>query len=124
MNEAEITKEFEFEAAHWLPGVPSGHQCGRMHGHTYRVAVHVRGEVDSTTGWVLDFADISRATKPLLAEVDHFCLNEVAGLENPTSENLARWFAERLKGAVPGLAAIRVSETRTSSCLYRLDQLG
>lgn len=122
MRQMEITKEFEFEAAHRLPGVPSGHQCGRMHGHTYRVAVHLRGEVDEATGWVTDFADISRVAKPLLAELDHHCLNDVAGLENPTSENLARWFAERLKGALPGLTAIRVAETRTTSCLYRLDQ--
>jgi 6-pyruvoyltetrahydropterin/6-carboxytetrahydropterin synthase len=121
VSQAEISKEFEFEAAHWLPGVPDGHQCGRMHGHTYRVTVHLRGTVDETTGWIADFADISRATRPLLAELDHHCLNEVAGLKNPTSENLARWFAQRLRGTLPGLSAIRVAETRTTSCLYRLD---
>jgi 6-pyruvoyltetrahydropterin/6-carboxytetrahydropterin synthase len=124
VSQAEISKEFEFDAAHWLPAVPAGHQCGRVHGHTYRVGVHLRGDVDETTGWVVDFADIGRAVKPLLAELDHRCLNDVAGLENPTSEHLARWLADRLKGALPGLTAIAVAETRTTNCVYRVDRTG
>jgi 6-pyruvoyltetrahydropterin/6-carboxytetrahydropterin synthase len=115
---AEIFKEFTFEAAHRLPFVPEGHKCARLHGHSYRVEIHVSGEVDPDAGWVLDFADIKDAFKPLLAKLDHYYLNEIEGLENPTSENLARWIWDRLLPALPGLSRVVVRETCTSGCVY------
>lgn len=114
----ELFKEFTFEAAHRLPHVPPGHKCGRLHGHSFRVEVHVRGEVDHATGWVMDFADIKMAFAPLYERLDHHYLNEVEGLENPTSEVLAVWVWERLLAALPGLARIVVRETCTSGCVY------
>jgi 6-pyruvoyltetrahydropterin/6-carboxytetrahydropterin synthase len=114
----EIFREFTFEAAHRLPRVPEGHKCGRLHGHSYRIEVHVRGEIDGASGWVMDFADLKAAVQPVIDELDHSYLNEVPGLENPTSENLARWTWERLTATLP-LAAVVVRETCTSGCAYR-----
>jgi 6-pyruvoyltetrahydropterin/6-carboxytetrahydropterin synthase len=113
----EIFREFRFEAAHRLPNVRDGHPCARLHGHSYRVQVTVRGPVGADTGWVLDFADISAAFLPLREQLDHHCLNDIAGLENPTSENLARWIWDRLAGTLP-LAAVQVRETDSSGCVY------
>lgn len=114
----EIYREFTFEAAHRLPRVPEGHKCGRLHGHSYRLEVHVQGDVDPGTGWLMDFADIKAAVAPVVAELDHRYLNELPGLENPTSENLARWTWDRLAAALP-LSAVVVRETCTSACTYR-----
>ena len=114
-----IFKEFTFEAAHRLPFVPDGHKCARLHGHSYRVELHVGGQVDPLNGWILDFADIKVAFKPIQDRLDHYYLNEIDGLENPTSENLARWIWERLVPALPGLAQVIVKETCTSGCTYR-----
>ena len=113
----EIFREFTFEAAHRLPYVPEGHKCGRLHGHSYRAEVHVRGEVDPATGWILDFAEIKAAFKPIEDTLDHRYLNEIEGLENPTSENLARWIWQRLECHLP-LARVVVRETCTSGCVY------
>ncbi|GAA0254368.1 6-carboxytetrahydropterin synthase QueD [Saccharothrix mutabilis subsp. mutabilis] len=115
----EIFREFTFEAAHRLPEVPEGHKCARLHGHSYRVTVHVEGPVDPTAGWVMDFGDVKAAFKPLEEQLDHHYLNEVPGLENPTSENLAVWIWDRLAPGLPGLSSVTVRETCTSGCTYR-----
>ncbi len=118
MPEMEIYKEFKFEAAHRLPNVPDGHKCGRIHGHSFEVTIHIRGDVDPAMGWVQDFADIKSAFRPLDEVLDHNYLNEIPGLENPTSENLAAWIWERLESDLPGLCRIEVKETCTSGCVY------
>lgn len=115
----EIFKEFTFEAAHRLPHVPEGHKCSRLHGHSFRVEVHVRGEVGERSGWIMDFADIKEAWGPLHAKLDHYFLNEVEGLENPTSEVLAKWIWKRLLPTLPGLSKVMVRETCTSGCIYQ-----
>ncbi len=115
----EVYKEFQMECAHLLPKVPPGHKCGRLHGHTYRVQIHVRGPVPVETGWIVDFADIKRVFQPVYEQLDHRYLNEVEGLENPTSENLARWIWQRLKPLLPTLCKITVSETCTTGCVYQ-----
>lgn len=115
----EIFKEFGFESAHRLPNVPAGHKCGRLHGHSFKVDVHVAGSVDPVLGWVLDFADIKAAFQPILDQLDHSYLNEIDGLSNPTSENLARWIWNRLVGRLAGLSQLTVRETCTSGCRYR-----
>lgn len=114
----EVFREFTFEAAHRLPHVPAGHKCARLHGHSFRLEVHVEGDVDPETGMVIDFADLKAAFAPLHERLDHHYLNEVDGLENPTSENLARWIWERLDGAMP-LSAVVVRETCTAGVVYR-----
>ncbi|MFD4370041.1 6-carboxytetrahydropterin synthase QueD [Streptomyces sp. NPDC058486] len=115
----EIYREFTFEAAHRLPRVPEGHKCARLHGHSYKITVHVEAPIDPDTGWVMDFGDIKRAFKPIDTQLDHYYLNDIDGLENPTSENLARWIWDRLALTLPGLSAITVRETCTSGCTYR-----
>ena len=118
----ELTKTYGFEAAHRLPMVPSDHKCARMHGHSFGIDVTVAGEVDERMGWLVDFGDISAQVEPLLRqELDHRTLNEVPGLENPTSELLCRWLWRRLSPALPGLSAITVRETCTARCTYRGD---
>ncbi len=115
----EIYKEFRFEAAHLLPNVPPGHKCARLHGHSFRVVLHVEGPVGDDSGWVQDFADLSEAWKPLHAVLDHYYLNDVPGLANPTSENLARFVWARIKPTLPMLSKVVVKETCTSGCVYR-----
>jgi len=114
-----LSKSFGFEAAHWLPCFPEGHKCRRMHGHSFRVDVIVEGELDPSIGYLIDFADIKRATEPIERELDHRCLNEIAGLENPTSEMVAAWIWAKLKPALPMLSEIVVHETCTSTCHFR-----
>ncbi len=114
-----IAKSFTFDAAHSLPAVPEGHPCGRLHGHTYTVTVCLEGDPDARTGWLLDFGEIRRICRPLLEPLDHACLNDVPGLENPTAERLARWLFDRLAPMLPGLAEVTVQETPTSSASYR-----
>jgi 6-pyruvoyltetrahydropterin/6-carboxytetrahydropterin synthase len=115
----EIFKEFTFEAAHLLPNVPEGHKCARLHGHSFRAEIHVHGEAGETTGWIMDFADIKAAFAPFLDQLDHHYLNEVPGLENPTSENIACWIWRKLEPTLAGLAAVVVHETCTSGSIYR-----
>ena len=115
----ELRRTFQVEAAHRLPNLPSDHKCSRLHGHSFRITLRVCGEMDPTLGWVIDYADIKAAFAPLFETLDHHYLNEVEGLENPTSENLAMWVWERLIGVLPGLAAVEVAETCTARCIYR-----
>jgi 6-pyruvoyltetrahydropterin/6-carboxytetrahydropterin synthase len=115
----ELRKTFQFEAAHKLPNVPADHKCARLHGHSFRVEVVVAGECDPRFGWLMDYAEITDAFRPLLDQLDHYYLNEIRGLENPTSENLAKWIWDQLRPALPQLAEIVVAETCMSRCVYR-----
>ena len=114
----EIFKVFTFDAAHWLPRVPEGHKCAKMHGHSFRVEIHIRGKAGSDSGWVTDFAEIAAAFEPLLEQLDHKNLNRIEGLENPTSENLCRWIWVRLKSVLPQLSRIVLQESPESGCIY------
>lgn len=115
----EIFKVFTIEAAHHLPNVPENHKCRRLHGHSFRIEIRVAGPVQDQTGWIMDFADLTRAFQPLYERLDHHYLNEVEGLENPTSEHLARWIWRHLKPALPLLSEVVVRETCTAGCVYR-----
>jgi 6-pyruvoyltetrahydropterin/6-carboxytetrahydropterin synthase len=114
----EIFNRFSLEAARRLPRLPPEHPCSRVHGHSFQIEVYVSGALDPTLGWVLDFADIQRAWQPIHSELDHRYLNEVVGLENPTSELLARWIWQRLQAQLPGLSKIVLMETPNSGCIY------
>ncbi|WP_349263138.1 6-carboxytetrahydropterin synthase QueD [Longimicrobium sp.] len=114
----EIFKEFGFEAAHRLPNLPPEHKCARLHGHSYRVEIRVQGPLDPALGWVMDFADLKAAFRPLYDQLDHNYLNDIEGLENPTSEVLARWIWSRLHPRLPLLSRVVVRETCTSGCSY------
>ena len=116
----ELNREYGFEAAHRLPKVAPDHPCARMHGHSFRFEVVVSGEIDPDMGWLIDFDHISSVVEPLVrGELDHRSLNDVPGLENPTSEMLCAWLWKRLSPLLPGLSAITVHETCTARCTYR-----
>lgn len=115
----ELRRTFQFEAAHRLPHVPPGHKCARLHGHSFQVEVVVEGPVDPHLGWVMDYADIKAAFAPLYQRVDHHFLNEIPGLENPTSERIAEWIWSQLKPNLPLLAEVVVAETCTARCVFR-----
>lgn len=114
----DIFKVFTVEAAHRLPHVPDGHKCARLHGHSFRIELHLSGPVDPQAGWVMDFADVKAAFKPTYDRLDHHYLNDIPGLENPTSEQLAKWIWDQTKPVLPLLSAIVVHETCTSGCRY------
>jgi 6-pyruvoyltetrahydropterin/6-carboxytetrahydropterin synthase len=116
----EIYKTFTIEAAHRLPNVPEEHKCRRLHGHSFQIEIRVSGPVVEC-GWVQDFADLSRAFQPLFQQLDHNYLNDIPGLENPTSEHLAKWIWQRLKPTLPLLSEVHVRETCTAGCVYRGD---
>jgi 6-pyruvoyltetrahydropterin/6-carboxytetrahydropterin synthase len=115
----ELRKTFQFESAHLLPHLPQSHKCRRLHGHSFKVDIVVTGEVDAQLGWVMDYADITKAFKPIWEKLDHHYLNELPGLENPTSENIATWIWGQLKPRLPLLTEVVVAETCTAKCVYR-----
>ena len=117
----EIFQELRLESAHRLPRVPADHKCARLHGHSFLIEVWVTGEPGADTGWVIDYADVAAAIQPVHEALDHRYLNDVEGLENPTSENLARWIWARVAPALPGLSKIVVRETCDTGCVYRGD---
>ena len=118
----ELTQRYRFEAAHQLPRVPPDHKCFRMHGHSFEIEVSILGELDERTGWLLDFGEVSAVVEPLIEkELDHRTLNDVPGLENPTSEMLCLWLWRRLTPSLPMISAITVHETCTARCTYRGD---
>jgi 6-pyruvoyltetrahydropterin/6-carboxytetrahydropterin synthase len=113
-----LIKELRFEAAHRLPQVPAGHKCARLHGHSFKLELSVEGPVNPETGWFLDYAEIDRVWAPLYERLDHNYLNEIEGLENPTSENLAHWLWQRIKPELPALRRVTVYETCDARCEY------
>lgn len=115
----ELRKSFQIESAHRLPNVPSGHKCARLHGHSWVIEIVLEGPVGEETGWVMDFADVKEAFRPIHDQLDHHYLNEIPGLENPTSERLAVWIWDRLKPVLPLLSEVVIAETCTSRCVYR-----
>jgi len=115
----ELRKTFQFEAAHLLPRLPESHKCRRLHGHSFQVEIAVAGPCDPELDWLMDYADLAAAFDPLWAQLDHHYLNDVPGLENPTSENIAVWIWDRLKPSLRGLTEVVVAETCTARCVYR-----
>ncbi|HEV8382885.1 MAG TPA: 6-carboxytetrahydropterin synthase QueD [Gemmatimonadales bacterium] len=115
----EIRKSFTIEAAHRLPNLPPDHKCARLHGHSFNIEIAAGGPIDPVTGWIIDYADIKAAFQPIYDQLDHNYLNDIAGLENPTSEHLALWIWERLKPELHNLTAVIVHETCTTTCEYR-----
>ena len=115
----ELRKTFQFEAAHLLPKLPETHKCRRLHGHSFKVDIVVAGPCDPELGWLIDYADMNAAFRPLWQQLDHHYLNEIPGLENPTSERIAAWIWERLKPTLPQLIEVVVAETCTARCAYR-----
>lgn len=114
-----LKRSFSFDSAHFLPNVPQGHKCGRLHGHTYTCTIHVQGELGEESGWLIDFGDLKKILGPIKEELDHRLLNDISGLENPTSEILCYWIWNKLKPILPILEAVEIAETCTTSCTYK-----
>lgn len=119
MKQIELQKQFSFDASHCLPNLEDGHKCKRLHGHTFKVIITIRGIVDPQKGWVMDFSEITKLVQPLIDQLDHHYLNEIEDLENPTSENIAIWVWDHLKPDLPLLHAIQIKESETSTCTYK-----
>lgn len=115
----EIFRVFHLQCARRLPALPEAHPCSRVHGHSFRIELTLDGELDPVLGWVVDFADIGRAWQTVHDALDHRCLNDIDGLDNPTSERLAIWLWDRLKPTLPGLSQLKVMETHDAGCVYR-----
>ena len=112
-----IFKEFTFEAAHKLPLLPRTHKCSKLHGHSFKVRISVNGALNEL-GWVMDFSELKRICNPYIEELDHSYLNEINGLENPTSENIAIWIWDKIKILMPNVNSVEVRETCNSGCIY------
>jgi 6-pyruvoyltetrahydropterin/6-carboxytetrahydropterin synthase len=111
---------FQFEAAHLLPNLPPQHKCSRLHGHSFHGEIAVAGPLDPHLGWVMDFGDIHKSIQSFILEnLDHRYLNEISGLENPTSENIAAWLWDKMQPHIPGLCEIVVGETCQTACHYQ-----
>lgn len=114
----ELSRKYNFAAAHYLPKAPDGHKCRRLHGHSYEVEIAVRGTVDPESGWLVDYGEIDRYVRPVIGELDHRTLNELEGLENATSEILCAWLWGRLQEDLPNLFRVTVAETCAAACHY------
>ncbi|QEC74546.1 6-carboxytetrahydropterin synthase QueD [Mucilaginibacter ginsenosidivorax] len=113
-----IYKQFTFDAAHFSPNVPEGHKCKKLHGHTYQVTIFLEAAVLESDGWVMDFTELKAIVKPLVAQLDHSLLNDIEGLENPTTENLAIWLWQKIYPQLQILKRIELKETPTSGVIY------
>ncbi len=113
-----IYKQFTFDSAHFLPGVPEGHKCRNLHGHTYSLTVYIEGELEEGTGWVIDYAVLKKNIQPVIDLVDHKLLNDIPELVNPTSEILSIWFWDKIKPLYAGLKRIELKETASSGVIY------
>jgi 6-pyruvoyltetrahydropterin/6-carboxytetrahydropterin synthase len=115
----ELRKSFQFEAAHLLPHLPATHKCRRLHGHSFKVEIVVAGECDAKLGWLMDYAEIKSVFSPIWEKLDHQYLNEIPGLENPSSDIIAAWIWRQLKPQLPLLVEVMVAETCTAQAVYR-----
>lgn len=114
----QIYKEFSFDSAHFLPNVPDGHKCKEMHGHTYRLRVFIRGDLDPRLGWIMDFKELKDALLPVIDQLDHKLINNIKGLQNPTAENITVWIWEQIRPSLPLLSRIELYETPTTGVIY------
>lgn len=115
----EIFKVFKFDAAHRLPCVAAGHKCAQLHGHSFRIEIHLKGQANPQTGWVMDFTEITAVCQPIIDQLDHKYLNNIEGLANPTSENLAKWIWQHLKPDLSLLSKVVIQESTESGCIYQ-----
>ncbi|AGH95318.1 6-carboxytetrahydropterin synthase QueD [Pseudobdellovibrio exovorus] len=114
----ELKQHFQIESARFLPHLPADHPCSRMHGHSFKIILTLKGDLDPQIGWVVDYHQITQVMQPLLKQLDHRVLNEVEGLENPTSELLAKWIYERALKTLPILQRVTIMETPATECTY------
>lgn len=123
MKQFMLKQHFQIESARSLPHLPSTHPCSQVHGHSFKITLIFVGPLDPQKGWLIDYNDIQNWMKPILQQIDHRLLNEVSGLENPTTEMIAYWIFDRAKKEMPSLVQVAVSETSSSECFYPSEPL-
>lgn len=114
----ELKQHFQIESARFLPKLPKTHPCSQVHGHSFKIVLTLLGDLNPEIGWVMDYHEITKIMTPLLAQLDHKLLNEVPGLENPTSELLAKWLFEKVGAQIPLLKQVSIMETPSTECSY------
>ena len=114
-----VYKTFAIESARSLPKLPEEHPCHKVHGHSFKITLTVESEIDQTTGFVMDFSDIDSVFRPIHEIIDHAYLNDIKGLEDPSSENLCRWIWKQLSPSLKGLKQIEIRETESTGCIYK-----
>jgi len=117
----DVCKTFSIEAARSLPHLPENHPCSKIHGHSFKITLMVSGPVDKDTGFVMDFGELETLFEPLRKQIDHSYLNDIEGLENPSSENLCKWIWKKLILSLPRLSQIEIRETDSTNCIYKGD---
>ncbi len=111
----EFSQQFILHSAHFLPHVPEGHKCGRLHGHNFKIIFKWEGNPATE---LQEYEHLFEQFQPLYDRLHRRLLNEIEGLENPTSENLSSWLWEKLKTAIPSLTSVTVYETDSVGSLY------
>ena len=119
-----IERDYRFEAARVLPKLPTEHPCSRLHGHAFGVTLVVKGELDREKEWVADYHELDKVYKEKVHKLlDHGYLNDVTGLKNPTTENVAKWIFEKVREEMSGLVEVVISEEGDTRCRYRPEEL-
>jgi len=118
----EVSVEETFAAGHALRNYRG--KCENVHGHNYRVQITVEGEELNATGLLVDFADLKRLIRAVVARLDHQFLNDLAPFDaiNPSAENLARYFYDEVSGGLapgPRIREVKLWETDITSATYR-----
>ena len=116
-----VYKKFHIESARSLPNLPDKHPCSQVHGHSFEIILKVYGELNEKTGFIIDFQEIEDSFNPIRNLLDHAYLNDIKGLENPTSENMCKYIWEEIKPKISGLVEIEIKETYSTGCIYRGD---
>tara|TARA_B100000963_G_C22519580_1_gene622367 strand:- start:404 stop:760 length:357 start_codon:yes stop_codon:yes gene_type:complete len=113
-----IFKKYFFDAAHYLSDIGDNQDYKKMHGHSYEVVITLSGKVNHDNNWVMDLEELDKLVKPEISLLDHSTLNNVVGLENPTSENIAKWLWIKIKEKAPNLQSVEVNRPRIGGCIY------
>ena len=119
-----VYKKFNVESARSLPNVPETHPCYQLHGHSFKIIISVKGQLDKHTGFVTDFQEIENAFNPIKKILDHSFLNKIEGLGNPTSENICIWIWDKIESSIPNICEIEIKETDSTGCIYRGRKIG
>ena len=119
-----VYKKFNVESARSLPNVPETHPCYQLHGHSFKIIISVKGQLDKHTGFVTDFQEIENAFNPIKKILDHSFLNKIEGLSNPTSENICNWIWDKIESSIPNICEIEIKETDSTGCIHRGRKIG
>ena len=114
-----VYKKFNIESARSIPNLPKTHPCHHIHGHSFKIIISVKGPVNKQNGFVTDFQDIDDAFSPFKKELDHSYLNDIEGLQNPTSENICIWIWNKIQSSLPNIYKIEIKETDSTGCIYK-----